>query len=164
MVVMVVVGVLLAVAVVSVSSSGYAGTVRGFGSEIAAEADNARLRAVASRRWQQLQLRAGDTGHWEVNHWAATSEGLAQPGAGDWVLVRRLFAPRDVIVTGFEEATRQQPGNAPPSVGDEALVTFSPDGSMSEPATIYLGNVQDTHRARVIFYRATGTAYVFEGW
>jgi prepilin-type N-terminal cleavage/methylation domain-containing protein len=163
MVVVAIIGALTIVAVVSISSSGYAGTVRGFGDSIAAETEHARMRAVATRKWQRLQVFDG-----AINRWEARVPGMALPvEPEDWVLVRQLHAPPEVQVVALDAATIVQPG-ATPTAGDGigalgGVIDFSPDGS-AQSATLYLGNAQGSHRARVAIYRATGTAYVYDGW
>ena len=158
MIVVAIIGILTTVAVVSVRGQSYAGTVTGYSQKINAEIDNARMRAVASGRWQQLEITPTT-----VLHWEATTEGMGVPVGYD--LVRTISVPKNVFVRSMDDRTHLAPNDSVPAVGDglDGAVNFAPDGS-GEAATIFVGDVNDKDHKRVTIFRATGTAYVFSDW
>ena len=159
MVVVAIIGLLSTIAVISVRSQSYAGTVQGFGKEIAAEVDAARMRAVATGRRQQLEI--NET---QVTHWESSSTGMGP--AASWEVVRRIYAPKNVYIVAKDFMTHITNGVQVPPEGDglpNATVEFLPDGS-AESATIFLRDTNGRDRRRVAIFRATGTAYVFKNW
>ena len=158
MVTIAIIGILTTVAVLSVRGQTYAGTVRGYSEMIAAEVDGSRLRAVASGRWQELEVTETNVFHWE-----ATTEGMGLPVG--YNLVRTITVPKNVFVRSMDGQTHLAPNDSVPAVGDglPGTVHFAPDGS-GEAATIFVGDVNDTDHMRVAIFRATGTAYVFSDW
>ncbi len=158
MIVVALIGILMAVAVIGISSTKYAGTVRGFSDEIAAELETAQIRAVASRRWQRIDVRAN-----QIDHWESTTTGMRAPV--DWTHVRTIIAPRDVFVNAMDNRTHVAPDDSVPSAGAgiPGTIDFAPDGS-AEAKTLFIGEAKDKSRARVTVYRASGSAYTFKDW
>ena len=157
MVVIAIIGILAGIAAVSVRGESYAGTVQGFAKEIAAEVDNSRMRAVATGRWQQIEVHEG-----MVTHWEATTVGMGAPVA--WDLVRRIGAPSHVMIAAADTFTYLAPGSGVvDGDGMPAFIHFAPDGS-GESATVFLRNDANDDRQRVAIFRATGSAYVFKSW
>ncbi len=158
MVVVAIIGVLATIAVLSVRGESYAGTVRGYSEKIAAEVQNARMRAVATGRWQQLEISRD-----KIKHWEATTEGMGAPTS--YQLVRTLNVPKNVHVRKMDDRTHLAPNDAVPAngAGLDGVVNFAPDGS-GEAATIFVGDQNDKDHTRVAIFRATGIAYVFSDW
>ena len=158
MVVLTIVGVLMAAAVVSYQNS--PASVHGYAEQVSGELDGARLRAVASKRWQRVEIQAA-----QVSVWEATTEGMATPVG--WQLLRTVFAPAKVSVVSMSDQTHAVPNSSVPAPGagmTNAAVEFRPDGAAAAAATIFIGDARDVSHVRVAVYRATGSAYVFNDW
>jgi prepilin-type N-terminal cleavage/methylation domain-containing protein len=157
MVVVAIVGVLTSVAVLSYRNT--PGSVHGFAQQIAGELDSARLRAVASKRWQRVEIQP-----MQIATWEATTEGMADPVA--WQLVRTFYAPREVAVISMSPLTHIVANDSVPAAGAglNGAVEFRPDGAAAAAATIFVGDDNDVSHVRVAVYRATGSAYVFSEW
>jgi Tfp pilus assembly protein FimT len=161
MVVVAIIGILMTVAVLSIRSTTYAGTPQGFAEKIVSEIEHTRLRAISSRRWQRLHVNAD-----QINHWEASVEGMVKPTDPDaWDLVRSVSAPGDTEVALVDDSTHLYENTGVPAVGSGlgSVIDFAPDGAGSA-ATIFVRDRNDRQRFRVAIYRATGTAYVYEGW
>lgn len=157
-VVIVMIGVLAAVAVLFVNPRATAGTSRGYAQEIAALCDAVRQRAVASRTRQRLEVQPD-----QVIHWQATTTGLADPP--DYGLVGRTVVPAQVVIASVDTRPHVEPDDAVPSAGANLPIDldFFADGSAA-PATIFVSNSKSEERARVVIYPATGSAYVYTEW
>jgi len=133
-------------------------TTRGFAEQVVGELDVARMRAISSRRWHrvtvsgtQATIEAGDT------------VGMAMPTS--WSLVGSFQAPNRTRIVAMATVTDIQDGGTDPDDGDgfDEVLLFAPDGS-SVARTLYLSDPYDRAHYRVVVYRATGTARVFDGW
>jgi len=166
MVVVAIIAILAGIAVVSVRSERYGHTVLGFSKQISAEVDAARMRAVATGRWQQLEIQQA-----QVIHWEATTVGMGAPV--EWEVVRRIGAPHNVLIAATDDKTHMKPADDLPTEGDglPGHTDFAPDGSAQaadlthpQALTVFLRDVADSDRRRVAIFRATGTSYVFKNW
>jgi prepilin-type N-terminal cleavage/methylation domain-containing protein len=157
MVVVVIIGVLAAVAVPALRKSTFGGGAVGYAKSLNALVSDVRLQAVASRRWQNITVSAGG-----VEHFEGDTTGMAMPA--NWLSVRVLHVPRDVEVFGVAATTNLVPGDGIPAAG--ALlgmeILFSPDGS-AMPASVYIQGTEGRDPMRVVMYR-TGTSYALDGW
>ena len=153
-----IVGVLAAVATISVSRSEYGQSVKAYAEQIAAVCDLARERAVATRRWQHLEITAT-----ELTHWQVATEGMGQPD--EWRMIQRLDVPRDITVVAADNRALITTGRSDPlpGAGLPAEIDFGPDGS-GTAATVFISDPHNARHSRVIVYRATGTAYVLDSW
>jgi prepilin-type N-terminal cleavage/methylation domain-containing protein len=163
---MVVVAVIIALSAVAMmtlrsSSQGGAGPI-GLTRQIVSELEDMRMRGISNRRWQRLVIEAD-----HVVHEESESVGMAVPTT--WNTVRTLTANQVTRICGVEAAARVQPAGA---CGGEvpAIVIIAPDGSIrsdtgqyGEPATIYVESLEGESQYRVVVYRATGLAVMFEG-
>ena len=158
MVVVALIGILTAVAVTAISGTKYAGTVTGFGDEIAAELETAQIRAMAARRWQRIDVNAD-----KIVHWEATTTGMAPPT--NWTHVRTVLAPPDVFINAMDNRTHIVTGDSVPSAGAgiPGTIDFAPDGS-AEAKTVFIGESNNEKHARVTVYRASGATYTFKEW
>lgn len=158
MVVLAIIAILTGIAVVSVRKSSYAGTVDGFAAMVAAECTVAQQRAVASKRWQRLDIMPGS-----VEHWESSTEGMAPPTV--WEHVRTIIAPNNVEVVAVSYKTHVVANDGVPGPGTnlDGVVNFAPDGG-AMAATIFVGHLHQDKRSRVTIYRASGTAYAFNEW
>ncbi len=111
-VVIVMIGVLAAVAVVFVNPRSTAETSRGYAQEIAALCDAVRQRAVASRTRQRLEVQAN-----QVIHWQASQPGLAAPL--DYLLIGRTVVPAQVVIASVDTRPHVQPDDGVPSARRE---------------------------------------------
>lgn len=135
-------------------------TVKGFAAQVAGESDAARLRAVATRKWQRMTF---DTDLHKVHLEQATFTGMDVPADNEWVETGRLDLPQSIQLDEISLTADIDGGVTPDGTGlDEALM-FAPDGS-SRARTVYLSTVDATVHVRIVVYRATGTAYVKDGW
>lgn len=159
MTVVAIVGVISGIALMAIDQTSYAGTVRGFANETAAEMDTARMRAVSTRKWQRIEFAADN-----VTHWEADTEGMGDPP--NWVLIRTIYAPKNVEVHAVSDRTHVTPGDGVPAAGDGlgTAIEFAPDGAARSAGTAFFGDTSDKRRARVAVYRATGSVYIFEEW
>jgi prepilin-type N-terminal cleavage/methylation domain-containing protein len=157
-VVVVIVGILSAIAFSTLATTSFASTVEGFGDEIVGEADTARLRASTTNRRQLIQLTANG-----VVIWQSQSEGMG-PATG-WDQLDVLVPPASVRVDSFSQRTHLTINDSVPASGANlpGTIELAPDGS-AQPGSIFITDKNDRTKLRVIFYRGTGTAYVRSGW
>lgn len=158
MVVIAIIGLLAASAAVFVKPRAYAASSRGYAQEIAALCDSVRQRAVASRTYQKLEVKAG-----EIIHWQGTTTGLTIPD--DWSFIGTTPVPSEVAIAATSDRTHIEPDDSVPTSGTgiPAEIDFAPDGTASA-ATIFVTDSADEIRARVVIYRATGSAYAYDEW
>jgi prepilin-type N-terminal cleavage/methylation domain-containing protein len=160
MAVVVIISVLMAVAVVRIRRSSYNVSVYGYAEELDSEVDSMRNRAIATKRWQRLEV-----DHDTVIHYEANFQGLRVPNDDEWVEVRTISSPGDVFVASLDDVTHLNPGSSVPAVGAGlgGTVDFAPDGA-GQAATLFIGEESDRDRARLVIYRATGASYVYDQW
>lgn len=158
-VVIIIVGVLAAVAVVFVKPRSTAETARGYAHEVAALCDAVRQRAVATRTKQRIEV-DGD----QVIHRQATEPGLAAI-ITDNVVIGRTPVPSQVVIAAMDARAHDTSNDAPPAPGTglPGAIDFEPDGS-ANAATIFVSDFRFEDRARVAIYPATGSAYVYYEW
>src|SRR5262249_41265278 len=105
-----------------------------------------------------------DTASNKVRHEQATVTGMAMPNDTEWIEVSRLDLPKVVAVEQINTTADINTGNAvSPGTGLDNYIMFAPDGS-SVARTVYLETFDGHSPERVVIYRATGTAYVKDGW
>ena len=159
MVVIAIIGILVVTAIVSIQPEKHARSTSGYTEEISATLENMRVRAVAKRRWQRLEVN-GDT----VLQLEATTEGMDTPT--DWYIVQTLTAPNGVRVHAVSDRTHIAVNDSVPVAGDglgTLFVDFAPDGA-GTARTIFIGDSAGERRLRIAVYRATGAAYIYEDW
>lgn len=156
LVVVAIIGILTGLAVV------YAGepraNVQGTAGQVVGAFDGARLRAIATQRWQRARY---DDAERRFVFEQATTEGMAEPTA--WSQVELLAVKRPVEVFSIDDAANVEASDPDEFAGLDEEVWFAPDGS-SQPRTIYFATVDRRSRARVVVYRITGTAVMKEGF
>jgi prepilin-type N-terminal cleavage/methylation domain-containing protein len=160
-VVIIMIGVLSAVAVVFIKPRSFAATARGYADEIAALCDATRQRAVATRTQQRLVL-DGD----QVVHSQAIEPGMQLiTDEDDWAPVGTLPVPSEVAIAAIDNRPHIDSADLVPSPGTGlgTELVFMPDGS-TQPATIFVEDSRSEIRARVVIYPATGSAYVYRDW
>jgi len=155
--------VLAMIAILSAMAVAYTGerraNLRGFAGSIVGEADAARLRALASRKWQRIGFDL-DAGKMITEQ--ATTTGMAEPD--DWTVQGVYAIPGRFTVASIHDSADANGGeDVIEGAGVDEYLMFAPDGS-SVPRTIYLSSTQPFTYVRVVVYRATGTAYVKENW
>ncbi len=158
MTVIAMVGVLSGIAVVFVKPSSHASSATGYAHEVAALCDAVRQRAVASRARQMLEVTSD-----KIVHYQASLPGMAP--ADEWRLVGTLPAPSRVFIASTDTRVHDAPRDGAPQLGAGLPfeVDFAPD-STSTAATIFVQDTYGETRARVIVYRATGSAYAYSEW
>ncbi len=165
MVVVVIIGILVAVAIVSLQPDRYAKNAKGYSEQVSATIENIRIRATASRKWQRVEVNA-DT----IVHMEAEEQGMGEPAA--YYVVQTLSVPRGVRVASFDDSTHRAPNLAVPDPGDGlgGFIDFAPDGSARGPdgfatgATIFIENDDGDMQYRVVVWGATGLSRIFDGW
>jgi Tfp pilus assembly protein FimT len=157
MVVVVILGVLATVAVPALRASTYGAGANGFANQIDALLDEARMRAVSSRRWQRLVVLAR-----EVRLEEAATTGMDVPTT--WRDVRSLPTPSSVEIVALDFVSRLDPGPAP-TMGDNLGqdLRLSPDGSATS-ATIYVQRRGGGEPTRLTLVRATSASFIYSGW
>ena len=161
MVVVAIVGFLVAVAVISLTPDRYARTTRGFGEMITSEMETLRIRSVARKKWQRLEVYTD-----EVVHLEAVDEGMVKPAtAAGWVEIKAMSPPTGISLYAVSNRTHQLPDDGIPNLGDGlgGGIDFAPDGA-GTAATVFLHDKNDRERWRIAVYRATGAAYLYEEW
>jgi prepilin-type N-terminal cleavage/methylation domain-containing protein len=156
------IGVLAAVAALFLNPRTTAETSRGYAQEVAALCETMRQRAVASRRWQRLDVEDG-----RVVHMQATDPGMAQPvDATGYDPVGLVAVPPQVVIAAVSFRTHVNVNDSVPAPGTNvpAYIYFRPDGTALEPATIFVSDSRSEQRARVAIYPATGSAYAYQDW
>jgi prepilin-type N-terminal cleavage/methylation domain-containing protein len=158
LIVLALIGILAAISYSTFTARSYAKTVNGFADEIVAEADTARMRAVSTRRWQRMQV-SGD----RVVILQSQSEGMVTPTA--WDVIGYVMAPGGVRIDSFDTTTHLVANSSVPSPGDglPGAIDFAPDGS-AQSGTVFITDISDDEKVRVIFYRASGAAYMRSEW
>lgn len=153
-----IVGVLTAVAVLSMNPGERANSVEGYGAQLASQLELAHQRAIATSRTQRVEIT--DT---QVNLWQGTTEGMRPPT--DWQFVSQLTAPGGVYVHAVDDTPHVEPGQAVPAEGGgvPAVIDFRPDGSTTA-ATVFVGSRDRQRPVRVLLYPATSAVHVFDGW
>jgi type II secretion system protein H len=156
LVVVVLIGVVTALAFGSMSSASYANTVQGFGEQVGNTLETARMRAISSRRWQRIEFNAD-----YLTVWQSDTTGMGP--VANWQQLEVVSAPHKVSVASTAASTNVAPGSAPAEGSDiPGSVDFAPDGSAQSFSVFIKGD--DGSQRRVIVYRATGTAVVLNGW
>lgn len=157
-VVIIMVGVLAAVAVIFIKPRSTAETARGYAHEVAALCDAVRQRAVATRTKQRIEV-DGD----QVVHRQATQPGLVADLDTN-VVIGRTPVPSQVVIAATDTRAHDS-SNDPPTLGAglPGAIDFQPDGS-ANAATIFVSDFRFEDRARVAIFPATGSAYVFYEW
>ncbi len=162
MVVVAIVGVLVAVAVFSLTPDRYARTTKGYAQLIASEMETMRTRSVSRKRWQRLEF-FGE----EIIHWEAVDTGMARPVAfpDDWNEMKAISAPSGVRVMAVSDRTHTAPDDGVPAVGAGlgTFIDFAPDGSATA-GTVFLGDQNEGDDTRVAVFRASGAIYIYDGW
>jgi prepilin-type N-terminal cleavage/methylation domain-containing protein len=158
MVVVAIIGILAAVAGVTIKKSSMGAGAFGFSNKVGSELEEMRLRAVASRRWQRMIV---DT-H-VVAREEATTEGLVTPVA--WRPLRTLGTPRDVEIASTSPRTHIMPNDGVPAPGANLpiSITFSPDGS-GQAVTLFVRETNGSNSTRIAVYRTTAASYVYRYW
>lgn len=135
---------------------------RGFAEQLVSALDNARMRAISSRKWQRVNF---DFEEHRVESWQALEAGMAEPeDETDYGIVGKFELPRYVTVDAITETADVEPDLHPGTgQGVDLSFEFLPDGS-ARARTAYLIGSDNRTTYRVLVYRATGTAYVKEGW
>jgi Tfp pilus assembly protein FimT len=159
MIVIAIIGIMTAMAI-SYSGEGRA-SVKGFAGQVAGECDSSRLLAISTRKWQRLWF---DTTTNKVRHDQATVTGMGVPTTSQWIEVSRFDLPKVVSVEQINTTADINTGNSvTPGHGMTNYLMFAPDGS-SVARTVYLDTFDGHSPERIVIYRATGTAYVKDGW
>jgi prepilin-type N-terminal cleavage/methylation domain-containing protein len=158
-VVIVIVGVLTALAVVLVHPSSYAATSRGYAQEIAALCEAVRERAATTQTQQRLVIDSA-----RVVHEQAREPGMVEEPSG-WDHVGTVRVPSEVTIASTDDVSRPEPNFSVPTVGSglPAEIRFFPDGT-AQPGRIFITDVKAADRARVVIYPATGSAYDYVEW
>jgi prepilin-type N-terminal cleavage/methylation domain-containing protein len=160
MVAVAIIGILVGTAIISISASRHSGSARTFAEEIASLCETARERALTKRRWQRLEFYAD-----QVQHWQGTTTGLAAPAA--WELVHTLAAPKEIRLASTDSTVHLAAATAVPAEGTGLAGTalgFRIDGTLDSSFTVFVSDATDNDRWRVLMYRLTATAYVFNDW
>lgn len=154
-VVLAIVGVLGLIALSA--GSEHKAVARGFADQVSAQLESARLRALATRRWQRVTVTEQT-----VVLDQATTLGAAAPIG--WQPVGQLTAPGSVRVVAIEPTTvTTDQGPRAVGTGFELELRFGPDGS-SLGRTLWISDRRGRSVFRIAVYRATGHARVVAGW
>jgi prepilin-type N-terminal cleavage/methylation domain-containing protein len=168
-VVIVMVGVLAAVALVFVKPGSAAASARGYADEVAALCDAVRQRAIAAHTYERIEVEAGGVVHWQFEALDAGPNEPSDPiDPAEWKQLGVLPVPADVVVGAVSIKTHIR-ANEPiePDPDDDNLpaqIIFTPDGSARAPATIFVEDSRSENRARVAIYPATGSVYAYREW
>jgi type II secretory pathway pseudopilin PulG len=156
MVVVVIVGVLAAVAIVALREK--SGTTPAEYAQLTIAAiEDMRTRATSRARWQRLEVAA--TG---ITHLEADAPGMGYPPT-DWQVVRYLPKPASVVIHAYESSTRVVDGSDPGATGLPTTLDFAPDAT-GAGGTIFFTSQDGRQVSRVAIYPVTGLAYLFEGF
>jgi len=175
MVVIVIIGVLAAMALIYVDPEDKARTARGHAELVSARFDVARQRAIATQTVQRIVVTAD-----EVFHGQAPEKGMladfeiaAIDSANTWESVHYLHNRPGVSNVSFDGKAHLTAGVDVPDEGDgmsDAVLYFRPDGSVDCPAanfssgTLFIANESRERKYRVVVFRVTGTSTVFNEW
>ncbi len=174
MVVIVIIGVLAAMALIYVNPEDKARTARGHAELVSARFEVARQRAIATQTVQRILITED-----EVFHDQAPEKGMladfeitAIDSANTWESVHYLHNRPGVSNVSFDAKAHLTAGVSVPSEGDglDATLYFRPDGSVDSPAsgftsaTVFIANENRERKYRVVVFRVTGTSTVFNEW
>jgi prepilin-type N-terminal cleavage/methylation domain-containing protein len=156
MVVIAIVGILVTLAAQTPDEDD--ATVAGTAGELSSELDNARLRAMASHRWQRMTV-SGAT----ISYQQGNSIGMVAPTAWTTVQTTTLSNRVKLISIGSTSAINAT-GSAPSAgTGLTTGVAFAPDGS-SVARTIYLNDSRNRTPMRMVVFATTGSVLTRDGW
>jgi prepilin-type N-terminal cleavage/methylation domain-containing protein len=158
MVVVVVVGVLagLAIGALRTRRPGALSLAR----KIVSEVEDMRVRAVASRRWQQLLVDEN-----AIFHREAVTIGMTRPvDDADWQEVTTIAAGQEARVCGAEAVIRTVAADASCPGSLPLAFEIAPDGAGASPFTVYVHDRDSGANAyRVTLYRATAMPLLLAG-
>lgn len=162
MVVVMIVGLLMTAAVIMIRPNDYAKSTRGFAEEIGAQMDVARQRAISTRRYQRIVVDAVG-----VIHEQSQVEGMMGNESGvAWDEITTIYQPAtDIEVASTDSTSHASAGSSVPTLGSgiPAYINFAPDGT-ADAATVFVHDIADDYRSRVVVYPATASVFVFEEW
>jgi type II secretion system protein H len=147
---------------ISVSSRTYGANSRTIADQVAATLNNARIRAVATRRIHRVMISPQ-----ELQVWMSETTGLVDDGDvsdGNDLFVERIVIPHGVSIWDVQAQSQSLPNVASvtenPSLYYE--IKFKPDGTSSGGTAF----VHDTNNSeyRVLVYRVTGSVYARQTW
>lgn len=117
----------------------------------------ARQRAIETRRIHRVQIEPT-----VISVWQSTATGYQAPAGYEQIQVTAM--PPGIIA--YEaNASIDIAGGATPTLNATLNfpIDFRPDGS-SSGGTVFVTDINDVRQFRVVTYRATGGAYLREGW
>ena len=150
---------------IGMSSQTYGASAQSVSDQINATITLARTRAISTRRFHYLEVQPN-----QIQLWQWGNYGMATPVPGTcpacWQLIQQLKIPDGVEVWNAETTVHTTTGSTPSQ--DTALDTtsafyFKPDGS-STGGTIFVTDLRQSKKYRVLIYPVTGSSYAREGW
>ena len=143
--------------VISVSGTAYGANASSVSDQLTSALGLAKLRAISTRRYTRVEVQRRT-----ATVWQSTQTGLVTPTG--WQFYQRFTIPNGATVWDGSTAVYADPGaTVSQNVDVDFVVDFKPDGS-STGGTIFVTDSANAHPARVLIYRATGSAYARAAW
>ena len=142
---------------ISVNGTAYGASTASVSDQLTSALGLAKLRAISTRRYMRVEVRART-----ATVWQSTQTGLVAPTA--WRFYHTFTVPKGVSVWGASSTVHASGGATVSKDADvDFMIDFKPDGS-STGGTLFVTDSANAHPARVLIYRATGSAYARTEW
>ncbi len=156
MAVIVIIGVVVGLAI-NVDARSHVNSPQAAADQVVSTLQLARTRAASTRRIHRVQVQPN-----QLSIWQATTTGLTTPTA--WQLVSTTQLAKTVVVWNAQSGAQITAGASPTQ--DTGLVypiDFRPDGQATA-STLFLSNLSETQKYRVLVYHVAGGTYARESW
>jgi prepilin-type N-terminal cleavage/methylation domain-containing protein len=149
---------ILSVFLFGVSGRQYGANPMAVSDKIAATMNWVKMRAVATRRIQTVEVKPN-----EILIWQSDITGFAA-SAGTPQFVQRISIPANVSIWQVDGIAHASTGNSvSQNTALDVDITFKPDGS-SSGATMYVTDMGHHYEYRVLIYKFTGASYARQTW
>lgn len=143
--------------VIGVSGTAYGASAASVGNQLTAAFGVAKLRALSTRRYTRLEVKAQT-----ATLWQSSQTGMVTPTS--WQYVQTFTIPNGVSVWDGSTTVYASAGaTVSQNAAVDFAVDFKPDGS-STGGTVFVTDRANAHPARVLVYRATGSSYARADW
>jgi prepilin-type N-terminal cleavage/methylation domain-containing protein len=141
----------------------------GVANNLTIELNFARMRAVSTRAYHQIEVQPAQMILWEA--WDTANNkpllGLKLPAGPNqgWKQVHQISVPTSAISIWNAQAAIDTSGGVAvaPNAALDFFITYKPDGS-SSGGTVFVSDRGPYKQWRILVYRATGSAYARNGF
>ncbi len=163
MMVVVAIIAILAGLMIGLSSQTYGASAQNVSDQINSTITFARTRAISTRRYHYVEVNQNLVQVWQWGQY-----GMATPVPGTcpacWQLIQQLKVPDGVEVWNVDTTVHTTTGATPTQdTSLDAALYFKPDGSCTG-GTIFVTDLHQSKKYRVLIYPITGSSYARELW